>query len=466
MRSAFLALLTALALIAAPADPRLKGALRREQGGWIQLRLEGPPATLGFQHGFLLAPEIDDALRMLPTFLKGSTGKDWPFFREAVARLFWPKLGPEYQAEIEGIAKGLRARGYHYDALDLVVLNGWLELSWYYLPSLEEQARPGSANNKAPGNCSAFIATGSATRDGKIVMGHNSWVDYPIGSRWRIAFDLHPAQGHRITMDGFPGSIQSGDDFAINGAGMLITETTITGFKGFEAGRTPEFIRARRAAQYASSIDEFVALISEDSNGAYANTWLVGDLKTNEIAKLDLGLKHQQLWRKQDGAFVGANFGSDEELLQEETTFDPSDPATSPSARRVRWENLMADQQGRIDAETGKAMLADHFDTLQGQAALNRRGLCGHVDRDPQGAPEWSNAPFYPIGAINAKVTTASLARAFTFWGRMGHPCGETFVAATFLEAHPEYRWMSAVLQDMKPRPWCLLRPAEKQARR
>jgi len=461
MRSAFLILLSTLTLLAAP-DPRLKGAHRREQAGWIQVRLQGDPATLGFQHGYLLAPEIDDALKMLPTFLKGSTGKDWPFFRETAQRLFWPKLGEEYRTEIEGIAAGLRARGHRYDALDLVVLNGWLELSWYYLPALADKAQPGSADNKAPGNCSAFIATGSATLDGQIVMGHNSWVDYPVGSRWRIAFDLHPSRGHRIAMDGFPGSIQSGDDFIINGAGLLITETTISGFKGFAEGKTPEFIRARRASQYAASIDDFVRLISEDSNGAYANTWLVGDLKTHEIAKLDLGLKHQKLWRTKDGAFVGSNFGTDEALLKEETTFDAKEPSSSPNARRVRWEGLMVEHRGRIDAEVGKAMLGDHLDSTQGKAALNRCGLCGHVDRDPRGAPEWSNDPFYPMGAINAKVTTAKLAKAFTFWGRMGHPCGEPFLAAPFMEAHPQYRWMAAFLQDMRTRPWSLLGPAAK----
>ncbi|GLH72132.1 hypothetical protein GETHLI_06340 [Geothrix limicola] len=462
MLRTFLVCLSSVFLMAAPADPRLEGASRKETGGWIQVRLEGDPATLGFQHGYLLAPEIDDALRMLPTFLKGSTGRDWPFFREAVQRLFWPKLGDEYRTEIEGIAKGLKARGYQYDALDLVVLNGWLELSWYYLPSLAEQAKPGSADNKAPGNCSAFIATGSATRDGRIVMGHNAWVDYPIGSRWRIAFDLHPSKGQRLAMDGFPGSIQSGDDFAINGAGILITETTISGFKGFAEGRTPEFVRARRAAQYARSIEDFVSLISEDNNGAYANTWLVGDLKTNEIAKLDLGLKHQKLWRAKDGAFVGSNFATDEMLLKDETTFDAKAPTSSPNARKARWDGLMAQNRGRIDADLGKAVLADHRDSSQGKEALNRCGLCGHVDRDPQGAPEWSNDPFYPIGAINAKVTTADLARAFTFWGRMGHPCGEPFRAGAFMAAHPQYRWMAAVLQDMEPQPWCLLGPLGK----
>ncbi|HSS45038.1 MAG TPA: hypothetical protein VLO07_06820, partial [Thermoanaerobaculia bacterium] len=45
-----------------PQDPRLEGAYRFDQGGWIYVHLEGAPAKIGFAHGYLLAPEIADAL--------------------------------------------------------------------------------------------------------------------------------------------------------------------------------------------------------------------------------------------------------------------------------------------------------------------------------------------------------------------------------------------------------------------
>jgi len=50
------------------------------------------------------------------------------------------------------------------------------------------------------------------------------------GSRWTIAFDIKPASGYRFVMDGLPGLIHSGDDFGVNAAGIVITETTITDF--------------------------------------------------------------------------------------------------------------------------------------------------------------------------------------------------------------------------------------------
>jgi len=38
----------------------------------------------------------------------------------------------------------------------------------------------------APGNCSAFVATGDYTKHRGIVMGHNNWTNYAVGSRGTI----------------------------------------------------------------------------------------------------------------------------------------------------------------------------------------------------------------------------------------------------------------------------------------
>jgi hypothetical protein len=41
-------------------------------------------------------------------------------------------------------------------------------------------------------------------------------------------------------------------------------------------------------------------------------------------------------------------------------------------------------------------------------------------------------------------------------WARMGHPCGEDFIASTFLTEHPEYQWQEPYLKDIKSNPWTL----------
>src|SRR5882757_9886893 len=74
------------------ADPRLAKASREDKAGWIAIHLEGSPSTIGFQHGYLLAPEIDNLLQTLKYYLGHSTGKDWDFYRAAVKKMFWAKI--------------------------------------------------------------------------------------------------------------------------------------------------------------------------------------------------------------------------------------------------------------------------------------------------------------------------------------------------------------------------------------
>src|SRR5216684_4583840 len=61
-------------------DPRLKKSYRRaEQNGWIYVHLEGAPKDIGFQHGYLLAPEIDDTFKVVSAGLLHDSKKNWAF---------------------------------------------------------------------------------------------------------------------------------------------------------------------------------------------------------------------------------------------------------------------------------------------------------------------------------------------------------------------------------------------------
>jgi hypothetical protein len=461
-----------LALVAAPAaacrepspgtpSPRtaprtpgpLDGSYRFERNGWIFVHLEGEPARLGYQHGYHLAPEAADLLRVLPPFLQQTTRKDWAFYRDAAERILWPKIEPEYQQELDGIVAGLAARGVKADRWDLVALNALEELPSYYVPWLDRQ-QGRAPSTKSPGNCSAFVATGSQTRDGRIVIGHNTWTNYVTGSRWNIIFDLKPARGERILMDGLPGVIASNDDFGMNSAGLVITETTITGFTLFDPNGTPEFFRARKAMQYSRSIDDYVRIMRDGNNGGYANDWLLGDVKTGEIALFELGLRESSVRRTKDGYFVGANFPVDPKLIKAETNFDVADRASSPNARRARWEQLMTEQKGRVDVEAAKALESDAYDGYEQKMGPDDRSLCGVVDRSPRGIPEWDWPPYFPAGTVQAKVADTGMVEKMQVWAAMGHPCAPGFVAEDYLARHAEFGWMRGLLRDMKTQPW------------
>jgi hypothetical protein len=447
-------------------DPRLEGAYRFERGGWTYVHLQGGPEQVGFQHGYLLAPEIGDFFNVLKVESEHSTNRNWQFFREAGRTILWPHIDPEYRKELQGIANGVAARGVNLDLWDIVAMNGQIELTEYYVPWLDkdQHAANAASDPKAPGNCSAFIATGSYTKGGKIVIAHNNWTSYAEGSRWVMVFDIQPAKGHRILMDGAPGLITSQDDFGVNDAGIMVTETTITQFVGWDSKGKPEFVRSRKALQYADSIDDYVATMLEGDNGGYANDWLIGDRKTGEIAYLELGLKHTPVWRKKDGYFISSNFARDPGLIKDETEgFDPEDKSSSPNARRVRWQELMQENKGKIDVPMAEQFLADHEDSFLHEHVADQRSLCGHVDAAKEGAPLWDWGPYYPGGAVQGKATDSDMAAKMSFVGHAGHPCGEDFLAKPFLDAHPEYSWQSSILKDMKSGPWTAFIAGEKQ---
>jgi hypothetical protein len=458
--------LSSVAALAQPSsahhDSRLDNAYRFDRGGWTYVHLQGLPEDIGYQHGYLLAAEIEDNYKVLKLEAEHSTKRDWAFFRDVSRTMLWPHIDPEYQQELKGIAEGVVAKGGNLDLWDIVAMNGQIELTQYYVPWLDKDERarglgPGLKGQepKAPGNCSAFIATGSYTKGGKIVIAHNNWSSYADGSRWVIVFDIEPEKGHRILMDGAPGLITSQDDFGINDAGIMITETTITQFVGWDSKGKPEFERSRKALQYANSIDDYAATMIEGNNGGYANDWLIGDRKTGEIAYLELGLKHSPMWRKKDGYFVSSNFPRDPSLIKDETEgYDLHDMASSPNARRVRWEQLMKENKGKIDVPMAEQFLADHEDTFLKEKKADQRSLCGHVDVAKEGIAVWGWGPYYPGGAVQGKATDSDMAAKMSFVARAGHPCGEDFLAKPFLEEHPEYSWEAPILRDMKAGSW------------
>src|ERR1700693_4448801 len=82
---------------ASPSDSRLAKAYRFQQGGWTYVHLEGSPSDIGFQHGYLLAPEIADALDAIKLFDTHQTQRDWEFFRKTAREILWPHIDAEYQ---------------------------------------------------------------------------------------------------------------------------------------------------------------------------------------------------------------------------------------------------------------------------------------------------------------------------------------------------------------------------------
>lgn len=452
-----LALALALPLLAPAAevpetfrpDPltvqRYGPAYRYPQAGWIVLHIEGSPYERGAQQGHLLAPEIAAHLRCFAAVQSPEAPEaNWKHTRTLVNALFLRRFHAEFLEEMKGIADGAAAAGAKFnnrplDLLDIVALNCWAEVealdsALEALPTGLEGRRFPRAQPKAmpapkPTHCSAFAATGPATADGKIVFGHITMFGLYPANFYNVWLDLKPTKGHRVLMQTYPGGIQSGMDYYLNDAGLIVCETTINQTR-FDITGLSVASRIRQALQYASTIDDAVATLRKENNGLYSNEWLLADVKTNEIAMFELGTHKSKLWRSgknewfgdTPGFYWGCNNAKDLDVRLETVpgaTGRPENLVWRPSARDKAWQRLYAEHKGKIDA--GFARKA------------------------------FTTAPLASSHSLDAKYTTTALAKDLKSWALFGPPLGRTWQpTAAERKKYPEVR-------PLVSNPWTVL---------
>lgn len=271
-----------------------------------------------------------------------------------------------------------------------------------------------------------------------------------------MVLDIQPSSGHRIFMQSVPGYIDSMTDYFVTDAGLMGTETTIGGFSEYDPDEVPEFLRVRKSMQYADTLDRFVELMKKQNNGGYANSWLLADVNTGEIMRFELGLKYYNVERKKEGYFIGFNAPYDPRIRNIECSGTGFyDIRTAVGARKVRLTELMQQYYGAIDVETGKKVLADHYDVYLQEDYPCSRTVEGHYELDP--FEYWpQRQPFKPAGAVDGKVTDSELVGDLKFWARWGNSSGMDFDASEYLEEHIQWDYLDGYLEDRPVQPWTL----------
>jgi Phospholipase B len=389
-------------------------AYRYPAAGWIYLHIEGKPYERGYQHGHLMAREIPEYLERCASLL--GSKEHWEDYRTLANSLFLRGFDQELLEEMRGIADGASDAGARWqdrriDLIDIVVANttveigelgGALSATATGLEGLRLETPP-YANGKHDSvmdHCSAFAATGPATRDGKMVIGHVTWWPLTLAEQTNVMLDIKPASGHRMLIQSYPGGIESGTDWYQNDAGVVLTETTIEQTP-FNIEGTSVAFRARSAIQYSGNIDEVVQHLGTRNNGLYTNEWIIGDAKTNEIAIYDLGTNHTRLWRSSKnewfgdtpGFYWGDNNAKDLTVRLE----DYPDPEQDggyipyvPEPRDLAWQDLYRKYRGQIDEQF--AFLA------------------------------FRTAPLVSSATMDAKVLSSDMASHLMVWAEIGRP--------------------------------------------
>jgi hypothetical protein len=387
---------------------------RYDDRGWIFVHVEGEPYQRGYQFGYLVADEIASYISKLAILEnRDDPEAGWKSILFKTNTLFLRGYDQEYLTEMRGIADGAAHAGASWgdrplQLEDIVAVNSVVDLGQLE-DAIEVTPHPLTGESfldaeeellidEGSHSCSAFAATGPATRDGQVVFGQIfMWYGY-TGVHWNVILDLVPSEGHRLVYQTFPGGIHSGADFYINSAGIVIGETT-TAQTPFESRGTPQSNRIRKAAQYASSIDDVERILTADNNGMYTNDWPIADIKTGEVAILLLGTAKHRLWRTGDDmapfgtpGFLWANNNIRDPEVAKELVAQPGDRpfdlVFAPWNRDLAFNQFYQEHAGEIDATAAVGL--------------------------------WASSPVNRAHACDGKITTTEMAERLVFLAHYG----------------------------------------------
>jgi hypothetical protein len=442
---------------------KIKNGLSYQKDGWKYISIKGSPYDRGYAYGILCADEFSEIQKMLKFFIFESYGNTWEYFIDLINHDFYEMTKSDFNEiflEFEGITAGCKEGGTDTSVEEILAWNYYMSLSyWYGSKSDSHVGKEGGGYNLggAKDRCSAFIAVGDWTVDGKIVVAHNSFTEFIDGQYANVILDVNPSEGNRFIMQTSPLWIWSGTDFFITDKGIIGTETTIGGFSKFEQ-KIPIAYRMRKIMQYGKTMDEYVDILLDGNGGDYANSWLFGDTNTNEIMRIELGLKYHNIERTKNGFFIGFNSVYDERIRNLECINSGFyDIRRHQGARYVRLGDLMDKHKGKLDINVAKEIIADHYDVylLKDDNPCSRT-ICSHYDLDAREYMSQSDRPiaFSPHGACDGIVCDTTLAKKMSFIGRFGNSCGIPFLKDEFCKLHRQYEKFCPYLKDRLTQKW------------
>jgi len=426
----------------------ISGKIIEEKEGWKVIHIYGESYERGFAHGSLLSDELQRIKDAMAFYIQDQIHVSLATYFQKSEKVIAPilkKKFPEYYREIDGISDGAKSKGVDVSIEFLIGWNSFMSLYDLFLtgPKLKDKNQ----------RCSAFIATGDATENGDIVMAHNTHTDFFTGQLFNIILKITPMVGHEFIMQTMPGCIASCSDWYISKSGIVCCETTIADINYKPVFGVPYFCRIREAIQHGNSLDQCSKIMLKENAGDYACSWLFGDLHTGEIMLLELGLKEHNMQKKKNGVFYGMNSAIGEKLRKTETNdVEFYDISSRCGMRNFRLNQLLNEEYyGKINVNSAKKIIGDHYDILLKKDSMNQRVICKHPELDP-------DAGYKPYSSTDAKVVDSAMAKDLHFWGIFGSGCGKrNFNVKKYVKEHPEYKLWGNVLENMPNRKWTKL---------
>ena len=257
--------------------------------------------------------------------------------------------------------------------------------------------------------CTAFLKRAGD----EILLAHTTWSTFLSETQ---AMTLY-VNGDGVAMNVLgPGQIASGTDFGYNNKGILFCETT----NGRATCQTKVeglfiFLRAALAEETAGSLDEFFHDLALDNTGTYLNAFQLADARTLESALVDMSEQHFVYFHSSGGPYTvttlpaGQATGYDEQMVTPDYLLGYNYPPSLLVRDDLQASDSTPDRPAQLQAlvpgvtDLGTAMAAiTYVNPAVADSIFGRFDLAATANPEPA-----------PFGSIDAKVATASMARAF-----------------------------------------------------
>lgn len=246
--------------------------------------MEGTPAEMGYQHGRLLAKQIQRVLKegyMVRTLQ--NRGYSTEYVNEQSARME-KHIPSEYIDEMRGIVEGYRAAGIG-------------DIAYEDIRSGVTQAEICHHGPNAPPACTNFAVFGRWTTDGRLLHGRNLDWDIQRGAQeGAVILVWRPKGGVPFMMAGWAGGI--GSVSGMNARGITIGEmTSATNDETFDG--MPLMVVMRHICENASNLDEAVAIMQQAPRTTGWN-FVIGDNKVPDARALEVDARNCEVYTPMD----------------------------------------------------------------------------------------------------------------------------------------------------------------------
>ncbi|MFC2171143.1 C45 family autoproteolytic acyltransferase/hydrolase [Acidobacteriota bacterium] len=344
------------------------GTLEKRKGVYI-VHLKGSYEEMGWQHGKLAAEVCGDVvvsyfLDVVASLVKHTLPSLAGIVNSLLKWLFYTlnkkRIGRPLMDQIRGMADAL---GLSYSA----------NAKGVFVPDILHFliGKTFPAYIPVPPSCSGFMARGTATEGGKLIVGRNfDFFGQGVWDENNALIFLEPEEGQKFCWIGALGVPASGQ--GMNESGLIVSMYTKFN-RDVRFTGIPLFTLLGNILQKCESVDDTLKLIAEQPR-LCGLSLLVVDSKARDAAVAGFSANNMEIVRPEKDVLVRTNHYTSEKMKKFEV--GPYPCVLHSTSRFNRIHSLLEEKRGQLTSSDVPVLLSDNIDFYE-----NRQRLAGYIIR-------------------------------------------------------------------------------------